>query len=422
MTRTDAPEQVTVADHGDMTLVDTYHGVQEVLRSSGFWPSMFARVSAPLLEGTLTTLPEDDHLRRRRTEVVMFSRAQLMDYELATVVPALREQLAAAFDDGERPKVDIMHVMRSALLRVTAKIVGIDGLSGAAAVAELRELAEHFGNGSSAEWAVHDREAVVAAAVEAKDRFRVRFFEPALLRRGELLAAGADVPNDLITLLLRNYAEWDTEQLLREVIFYVTASANTTTHLAPHVLREVLDHLDSHPADRARTGELGFLQRAVSEGLRLHPTVPALLRLALKDITLPSGTKVARGEQLLLDLNAANRDVSVFGPTAAEYDPYRPLPPRTTAYGLAFGDGAHTCLGRQVAVGAGNGSADRDDIPAGVLTRLLREVLRYRPRLDPDDPPAYRDNTMTRRFERFPVVLHGRPADDDVTRCPVDHH
>jgi cytochrome P450 len=410
--RTEAPEQVTVADHGEMTLVDTYHGVQEVLRSAGFWPSMFARVSAPLLEGTLTTLPEDDHLSRRRTEVVMFSRAQLMDYELATVVPALREQLAAAFGDGaEQPKVDIMHVMRSALLRVTAKIVGIDDLHDASDVEELRELAEHFGNGSSAEWAVHDREAVVAAAVEAKDRFGARFFEPALSRRTALLAAGNDVPNDLITLLLRNYADWETEQLLREVIFYVTASANTTTHLAPHVLREVLGHLDRHPEDRARTGDLAFLQRAVSEGLRLHPTVPALLRLALRDVTLPSGRTVARGEQVLLDLNVANRDVSVFGPAAAEYDPYRPLPPRTTAYGLAFGDGAHTCLGRQVAVGAGNGSVDRDDVPAGVLTRLLREVLRHRPSLDPDDPPVYLDNTMTRRFARFPVVLHSRAGD-----------
>jgi cytochrome P450 len=388
-----------------MTRITGYHEVQEVLRSSGFWPSMFVRVSGPLLEGTLMTLSVEGHLQRRRTEVVMFSRAQLMEYELRTVIPVLREQLGAV-EKGD--KVDVMHIMRDALLRVTAKIVGIDDLDD---VDELRELAEHFGEGSSAEWALHDREAVVAAAVAAKDRFGERFFRPAMERRRAMLAAGdPEVPNDLTTLLLRNYGDWETEKLLREVIFYVTASANTTTHLAPHVLQELLWHFERHPEDRAKAGDLAFLQRAVSEGLRLHPTVPALLRMALDEVTLPSGRTFAAREQLLLDLNEANRDERVFGPTAAEYDPYRPLPPRTTAYGLAFGDGAHTCLGRQVAVGAGNGSIDRDDVPAGVLIRLLQEVLRYGPEIDPDDPPVFRDNTATRRFAHFPVRLTKRPS------------
>jgi cytochrome P450 len=233
----------------------------------------------------------------------MFSRAQLMEYELGIVVPSLREQFEAAFADqpGE-PRVDIMRIMRDALLRVTARIVGIDQLDTAADVDELRDLAEHFGEGSSAEWAIDDREAVVAASVAAKDRFGARFFTPALHRRRELLAdvqrgelPESELPNDLIMLLLRSDADWDTELLLREVIFYVTASANTTTHLAPHVLREVLAHFDRHPGDRGKAGDLGFLQRAVSEGLRLHPTVPALLRTALDDVTLPDGRTFVAG-------------------------------------------------------------------------------------------------------------------------------
>lgn len=409
--------QPALADHSEMTRIAACREVQEVLRSSSFWPSMFVRVSGPLLEGTLMTLDVDEHLRRRRTEVVMFSRAQLMVYELGIVVPALREQLGSACSRNlENPKVDILHIMGDALLRVTAKIVGIDELT-MIDMDELRELAEHFGEGSSAEWALEDREAVVAASVAAKDRFAERFFLPALARRKKLVVAvqreeleEAELPNDLTTLLLRAYESWDTEKLLREIIFYVTASANTTTHLAPHVLQELLQHFEAHPEDRAKAGDLSFLQRAVSEGLRLHPTVPGLLRLAREDVTLPSGRSFAAGEQLLCDLNAANRDESVFGPTANVYDPYRELPARTTAYGLAFGDGAHTCLGRQVAVGAGNGSIDRADIPAGVLTRLLQEVLRFSPRIDPADPPVLRENTATMRFARFPVILSSRPS------------
>lgn len=249
-----------------------------------------------------------------------------------------------------------------------------------------------------------------------QDRFDARFFRPAYDRRRQLVTAvrrgeraGADLPNDLTTLLLRRYQDWDPELLLREIVFYVTASANTTTHLAPHVLHEVLTHLADHPEDPA--GDLSFLQRAVSEGLRLHPTVPALLRQATSDLTMPSGRRYAAGEQLLLDLNAANRDEAVFGPTAGAYDPHRALPPRTAPYGLAFGDGAHTCPGRQVAVGAGTGSIRGTDVPTGVLTRLLQEVLRYDPAIDPDDPPVFRADTATRRFARFPVVLRTRPAE-----------
>lgn len=435
MRSSSAGASATIADHGEMTTVSSYREVQEVLRSSGFWPSMFVRVSGPLLEGTLMTLSVDEHLQRRRTEVVMFSRAQLMDYELETVVPALREQLEAAVAEPGNPKVDIMHIMREALLRVTAKVVGIDNLAGSADVDELRELAECFGEGSSAEWALQDREAVVAAAVAAKERFAGRFFQPALERRTALLEQfrqgsvdESALPNDLTMLLLRSYEDWNPELLLREIIFYVTASANTTTHLAPHVLAEVLDYLEDEPRRREHAGDLAFLQRAVSEGLRLHPTVPALVRRALEDITLPSGRSFSAGEELLLDLNAANRDESVFGPTAGRYDPYRELPPRITNYGLAFGDGAHTCLGRQVAVGAGNGSIDRDDVPAGVLTRLLKEVLRYSPSLDPDDPPVFRDNTATQRYATFPVVLGTWPdAEARVSAagsggCPVAGH
>lgn len=45
-----------LADHAEMTPVVAYADVQEVLRSSGFRPSMFTRVSGPLLDGTLMTL------------------------------------------------------------------------------------------------------------------------------------------------------------------------------------------------------------------------------------------------------------------------------------------------------------------------------------------------------------------------------
>ncbi|GAA1851737.1 cytochrome P450 [Pseudonocardia ailaonensis] len=407
--RTGPPARQTIGDHGDMTVISRYHEVQEVMRTSGFWPSMFGRFSKPLLDGSLMSLPTEEHLTRRRAEVVMFSRSQLMEYELEITVPALRRHLLEALDGGDS-KIDIMDVMRSALLQVTAKIIGLDLPDSAADIDELRVMAERFGDAAAAEWLVSGAAEVVEEALTARDRFDVRYFQPALARRRRLIATNeAGSTNDLLTLLLRTFPDMDTDQLRREAVFYVNAAANTTSHLAPHVLLDLMEYFKGNPEHRGLAADLGFLQRAVSEALRLHPTVPALMRMALDDIELSTGRTVAKGEQLLLDLNASGRDESVYGPTAHLYDPFRTLPPRTPPYGLAFGDGAHTCLGRQVAVGAGNGSVSRDDLPAGVLTRLLREVLRFDPHVDPDDPPVYRPNTMTRRFSAFPVVLH-RPS------------
>jgi hypothetical protein len=61
-----------------------------------------------------------------------------------------------------------------------------------------------------------------------------------------------------------------------------------------------------------------------------------------------------------------------------------------------------------VAVGAGNGSIGRPDAPAGVLVRLLEELFRFDPRLDPLDPPVLRDDTAAVRYERFPITLRRR--------------
>ena len=420
-------------DRSEMTWIRDYRDVQEVLKSSAFVPSLHLRSSAPLLQDTLMTLGVDDHLRRRRTEVVMFSRAQLMEYELGIIAPALRESLgrAVAESSGDGPiKADILKIMRDALLRVTAMIVGLDGVDSMEATEELRELAEFLGEGASAEWARADREAIVAASLAAKERFSERFFLASMQRREELVAAfrrgelaEEDLPNDLTTILLKSYDSWDTEMLIREIIFFIVASSSTTTHSAPHVLRDILTWFDKRPEDREKAGDLSFLQRAVSESLRLHPTVPALLRLTREDVTLPSGRSFAAGEQVACDLDAANGDADVFGPTAGEYDPYRPIPHRTPAYGEAFGDGAHTCLGRQVAVGAGNGSIDRPDVPAGVLVRLLEEVFKYSPRLDPEDPPIIRDDTAAVRYKRFQLILEPRSeaADQAATGCPIAH-
>ena len=70
-----------------------------------------------------------------------------------------------------------------------------------------------------------------------------------------------------------------------------------------------------------------FLRMAASESLRLHQPVPTLLRIALRDVTLSSGRKIAKDERVALFFVPANRETGVFGPDANEFNPYRVAPP-----------------------------------------------------------------------------------------------
>ena len=81
--------------------------------------------------------------------------------------------------------------------------------------------------------------------------------------------------------------------------------------------------------------------------------------------------------------------------------------PRAHLYALSFGFGPHVCPGRLVAVGAGNGAIEREDLPAGVLVRLFQEIYRYEVTVDPDNPPLLRTDTVADRYGSFPVVLRG---------------
>ena len=394
-----------------MTWIRSHSESQEILLSHDFAASLHDGRSHPVVGESLLTLVGHDHRARRRTEIVMFSRRSLSEYEFDLVTPAVRQSLddAVASQHGE---IDLLAVTHDALLRVSARVVGLDGVDGPKSIAHLTRLAGALGEGASVEWA-DDPDAVVRTAVEATDEFAARFWEPARRRRGELVAryrAGAlpeaDLPEDLLTILLKTYESWDEDALLRECIFFLVASASTTTHSAPHTLLELTHWLEEHPEDAVRTADPAFLQRAVGEALRLHPPVPALLRLALQDVVLSTGRRIATGEALALDLNAANRDRDAFGEDADRFDPHRAPTARTHPYGLSFGSGPHTCPGRLVALGGGAvGKVDREDVNLGVLTRIMAELFSREVRLVPERPPVKRTDTGADRFASFPVTV-----------------
>ncbi len=101
-------------------------------------------------------------------------------------------------------------------------------------------------------------------------------------------------------------------------------------------------HFATHPDDRRRlAGEPDLWPTAIEEMLRLHAPV-SIARIAMEDVE-HDDTNFARGDRLMLNLPAANRDPDVFEcPDEAVLD-------RRKNRHVAFGIGIHRCAGSNLA-------------------------------------------------------------------------
>jgi hypothetical protein len=163
--------------------------------------------------------------------------------------------------------------------------------------------------------------------------------------------------------------------------------------------------LGPEATDRARD-DLAFLQRCVHETVRLHPSSPVAARWALEDVELPSGTRIAAGDQVVIDLLATNRDPAAFGATAESFDPDRTLPTGVAPWGLSFGLGMHACIGQEIAAGIHPlGRELGDDHLFGLVPLAVRALLAAGGRRDPTDPPALDPQSARGYWARYPVVF-----------------
>ena len=122
---------------------------------------------------------------------------------------------------------------------------------------------------------------------------------------------------------------------------------------------------------RALLDDLTLVRDAVEEGLRWISPIGTQTRRALVDAEL-GGVTVPVGANLGLLVSSANRDQDVWGPTADEFNLFRPR--RNHA---AFGFGSHFCSGHHF---------------SRVQMRIaLRALLERLPglRLDPERPPEF---------------------------------
>jgi cytochrome P450 len=156
---------------------------------------------------------------------------------------------------------------------------------------------------------------------------------------GERIAERRRAPqSDLISALLA--AEVDGERLADTELqsfcnLMVVAGNETTTKL----LANALYWLWRHPDQRKRIDdETAWIPEWIEETLRYDNSSQAIGRMTKVPISL-HGCEIPAGQRVLLLIGSANRDERVF-PRADAYDLRR-----DTNASLAFGQGAHFCLG-----------------------------------------------------------------------------
>ncbi|MFI6869433.1 cytochrome P450 [Nocardia sp. NPDC050406] len=163
----------------------------------------------------------------------------------------------------------------------------------------------------------------------------------------EIVALKRETPgDDIISVLIATRdddgSRLTEKELVDTLMLVINAGHETTVNLLDQAIFTLLTHPER--LAEVRAGALAWTD-VVEETLRLEAPVAHLpLRYAVEDIDI-EGFRIPKGEAILASYAGANRDPKIHGPNADEFDPHR----TTKDKHLAFGHGAHHCIGAPLA-------------------------------------------------------------------------
>ena len=283
-------------------------------------------------------------------------------------LPAIRDLAGAitdaALEDGGGTIDVVASISRLVPLRIVQRFFGFTAPDGDLLRWSYANQFDQFNNLPFDERA--DADAIHAAADLARGEMRAAFAS-IIPARVAAIEAGADLPDDVLTRLLRLHLPAATGFGMDRVVINVggllIGAIETTAEAVVNALAELLRRPEIQEAARAaaRTGAAAF-DGYVWEALRFAPIVAFMFRQAEADHVLgrgsPRETRIAKGRVVLpLSLSAMFDPDGV--PEPDRFDPTRP----DQTY-LHFGRGHHECLGRYVAAAM---------IPEVVRRILLRD-------------------------------------------------
>ena len=355
-----------------MKLVTRYHDIREISRD----PDLFCSgrgvlVNDPLrsggtIEGSILHMDPPQHNQWRRILNREFAGRALSPME-ATIRRAAVEMIEA-IPLGE--EVDIVDLLAAPLpVFVIAELLGIP-----------EDQRSDFRRWSDATIAASDG----TAALSPEDQAGVAELFAFLDSHARAMAEHPG--NDIVSLLVATEIDGRKLTPAELAMFNVSllVAGNETTR---HLISGAMIALADHPEARARlAADPAGMPGAVEEFLRWVTPIQQFARTATRPTEL-SGTAIAEGDYLVMLYASGNRDEDAFGPSASEFDPWRPV----TVPNLAFGFGEHLCLGAALA-----------RMEARVL---FEELLTRRPRYTVTGPGEWLPSSLVRGPHSLPVVF-----------------
>ncbi|MEM7092412.1 MAG: cytochrome P450 [Actinomycetota bacterium] len=384
--------------------ITTYEEARDTYRQKELRQALYD-AGEVVMGDVLVNLHGEAHRDRRRLENRLFRRETFELYERELFPPIIRETLGPDIAAGRAELVDLGHRM---MMNLAALAAGVDRPIGSPD--ETRRLYQYlrtFIEGATLAHYTGDRDAKRDEVASELDAFDAEFVTPSLERRQQLLDGGADLPHDVLSILLSNDDKLDLDHdvIVREVAFYLLAGAHTSATAFTRVSHNIFRWLEGG-GDRERLRDRLFVQRCVHETVRLQPSSPVAMRWALSDIDLRSGRSIPAGAKVVIDLLAVNRDPSVFGDDAEDFNPDRSTPRGVALYGLSFGSGMHHCIGQDMAAGlVFQPDSTVDDHIFGLVPEAVQVLFDHGARPDPSEPAEMDESTTRPYFGRYPVLL-----------------
>lgn len=280
----------------------------------------------------------------QRSKVARFFAPMVIEARYLTSMESTAERMLAEASRSDHVDLDMLALHFS--VEVTGAVVG---LTHSATPAMARRLTTFFRQPpldlskprlgrTRRQWA----KAAINGLVPIL-RFHLADVKPAIRQRR------ARPQDDIIShLIAEGYTDTD---ILVECITYGTAGMVTTREFITMAAWHLLT--DTDLADRYRAANREGRRAILAEILRLEPVVGHLYRRTTEPIGLVDGDQtwtIPAGELVDVSVRQANTDPRSLGDDAMDLCPGRTMPFGLNAAGLAFGDGAHRCPGRPLAI------------------------------------------------------------------------
>jgi cytochrome P450 len=314
---------------------------------------------------SMLTMDPPDHTRVRKLVNKAFTprRIESLRHHIETIVDEL---LAPVMDAGQMDVIDALAAPLPAI--VIAELLGVPPEDHRQFKTWASEIVATLGQPT-----IGARRAAAAPAIQKLFGYL-----------SEIIADRRKEPrDDLISAMVQaqeeNDALTDTELLATSNLLLI-AGHETTTNLIGNGLLALLREPDE--LERLR-GDGSLLPTAIEELLRYDGPVQATVRVATEDLEI-DGNEIDAGSLVLVGIGAANHDPAVFN------EPERLDIGRDPNPHLAFGFGAHFCLGAPLA-----------RLEGEIAFRVLLE--RFPNLALATEAPQYRSNPVLRGLVSLPV-------------------